>query len=123
MTPLHVAAVYGHEKIAEMLVDKGSSIRCKDEENGTPLHLACAEGNVIISKLIIERAKRLSEVNFEAIIADTDNDGNTPLHLAVDSGHMDVTSLIVEEYKKLSKKRNKRSRKQIIFNIQVFRDY
>lgn len=52
MTPLHVAAVYGHNKITKLLLEYGANIRPRDEENGTPLHLAAGEGNLEVNKSI-----------------------------------------------------------------------
>ena len=46
MTPLHLACIYGHADIVQLLVQAGCSIRCKDDDSSTPLHMAAAEGNL-----------------------------------------------------------------------------
>jgi ankyrin repeat protein len=35
-TPLHLAAAKGHTKIAELLIEAGADVNCKDRD-GTPL--------------------------------------------------------------------------------------
>ncbi|XP_077974410.1 uncharacterized protein LOC120329316 isoform X2 [Styela clava] len=104
MTPLHIAAVYGHNDIAELLMHMGANIRCKDEENGTPLHLASGEGHLEIVELLISKAQQDFGDKFViTMLKDKDNDGNTALHLAVDSGHLDITRYMVEKAKSLEK--------------------
>ena len=46
MTPLHIAAIYGHADIVRILVEAGCNVRCKDDDLGTPLQFASAEGNL-----------------------------------------------------------------------------
>ena len=41
-----------------MLIDKGSNLRCCDEDMCTPLHYACMEGNEDIAKLLFEAGEK-----------------------------------------------------------------
>nr|XP_018670871.1 transient receptor potential cation channel subfamily A member 1 homolog [Ciona intestinalis] len=95
MTPLHIAAIYGHVDIARSLIDSGANIRCRDGDDGTPLQFAAAEGNLQIVKLILEHAKSESRGKLSDMLDERDNDGNTALHLSVDSGHLPVTEYII----------------------------
>ena len=40
-TPLHVAVSWGHEKMVNLLVDRGGSLLLKNKSKRTPLDLAC----------------------------------------------------------------------------------
>ena len=37
MTPLHMAAEYGHKEIVELLFTNGANVNAKDEKDRTPL--------------------------------------------------------------------------------------
>jgi hypothetical protein len=43
-TLLHLACLYGHLPCAQLLLERGASLECKDEEGAIPLHDACAGG-------------------------------------------------------------------------------
>ena len=55
MTALHTAASHGSVGVCRLLLDRGSDIRMKDEEDMTPLHFAAMEGHLgkICSPLFI----------------------------------------------------------------------
>lgn len=77
-TALHVACLFGHPIIVDMLLHSGSNVDALDYRESTPLHYAAAKGhqNVVLSLL-----------HAGATISISDNDGNTPLHLASNNGH------------------------------------
>ncbi|KAL4233751.1 hypothetical protein ACF0H5_008431 [Mactra antiquata] len=98
MTALHMAASHRQFGIVKMLIEKGVSLRCKDDENTTPLHAACTEGNVQIVRLLFRAAaKKDGWVTIKEMVNDKDIDGNTCLSLAVENGHYEVVKLCLEK--------------------------
>ena len=90
LTPLHVAAQYGHieifKTIAEVTFDK--NLRCK--QNFTPLHEAAYNGHLEVCKLLL---LSLPDKNPRG---GTDEAGITPLHFAAHQGHSDVVKLFFQ---------------------------
>ncbi|KAH0543126.1 hypothetical protein FGG08_002552 [Glutinoglossum americanum] len=78
-SPLHVAAIKGHKKIASLLLDEGASIDIPDRSDlkYTPLHHAAENGKVGMVTLLLSRG-----ANPHA----TDSARRTSLHIAADQG-------------------------------------
>jgi ankyrin repeat protein len=73
-SPLSWAACCGHEKIAQLLLDRGADIETRDSEYGqTPLSRAAERGYVDVVRLLLDRG---------ADIKTQDNAGRTPLSWA-----------------------------------------
>ena len=45
-TPLHYAAIYGHERIIQMLISHKAGVNSRNRIEATPLHLASQEGHL-----------------------------------------------------------------------------
>ena len=80
-TPLHLAAFFGHERLARLFLDRGADVnaRSKNEtfaRDNTPLHAAAANRQVDVAALLLERG---ADVNVR------DGHGFTPLALAANS--------------------------------------
>lgn len=77
-TALHVACLFGHPLIVDLLLCSGSNKNALDYSGSTPLHYAAARGHQNALLLLLHSG---------ALISIPDNDGNTPLHLASNNGH------------------------------------
>jgi ankyrin repeat protein len=89
-TPLHLAAMYGHFNVCELII---KSIKKSEEKNpgdssgDTPLHEACGNGYLKICKLIMAHIGKEKVVNMS---------GETPLHHAATMGHFLVCQWLIE---------------------------
>jgi ankyrin repeat protein len=73
LTPLHLAASWGHKEVAELLIGKCADVNAKDIDGWTPLHDAAATGHKEITELLIAEGADVNE---------TDGSGETPLDYA-----------------------------------------
>lgn len=71
-TPLHLAAIYGHNAIAKYLLENNADTTVQDSSGATPLHEAVRYGNVEIAKSLL---------NSGANVNARDNLGKTPVML------------------------------------------
>ena len=89
-SPLHYAAWFGRDKIAEYLLGREgghhllSSLSCVGD---TPLHLAVWKGQLRICRLLLER---VGEVNM------LDGEHHSPVHIAAYCGHEAILTLLVQ---------------------------
>ena len=84
---MHLAALGGHNRIAELILDhQGSSIDVTDNDGKSLLHLAVLSNNVATVELFLRKGA-LTEV--------LDKDNNTPLHLALKGGFTHIAELII----------------------------
>ncbi|MCH2181925.1 MAG: ankyrin repeat domain-containing protein [Mariniblastus sp.] len=82
-TPLHIAAVFCHEEIVELLIANGADVHAGDEIGWTPLHRAAYSFTTGRRPAII--AERLIAAGAE-VNAKSEN-GSTPLDVANNWGH------------------------------------
>ncbi|RLN62209.1 hypothetical protein BBJ29_002354 [Phytophthora kernoviae] len=71
------------------LLDAGTNLDLKDEDERTPLHWACAIGRLEVAEFLLEHAK--SSVNVQ------DDSGWTPLMSAASAGHGDIVGLLLSK--------------------------
>ncbi len=78
-TPLHLAAYFGGEKAARMLVEHGADVNVvsRNAMKLTPLHSAAISGSLGIVRLLVEKG---ADVNVQQ------HGGWTPLHAAAHNG-------------------------------------
>lgn len=62
-TPLHKAALDGHEEIVELLIKKGANVNITNPVNETPLHDAAKEGHKKIVELLLNAGADKSLIN------------------------------------------------------------
>ena len=98
-TALGHAAKYGHNEIAELLIENGADVSAKDESGGTPLHLAALMGHKEIAELLIAKG---ADVN--AKFEKTGDEVGltsieiflvlTPLDWAIEDNHTEIADLL-----------------------------
>ena len=88
-TPLHLAAYFGKEETARMLLNKGAQIgaRSTNAMQNTALHAAAAGKHTPLVKLLIERG---AQVNARQ------NGGWTPIHSAAQSGSIELAQALID---------------------------
>ncbi|KAJ0606150.1 putative ankyrin repeat-containing domain, PGG domain, ankyrin repeat-containing domain superfamily [Helianthus annuus] len=89
-TPLHIAALRGHNDFAKILLLKKPTLATSlDSSRQTPLHLAAAAGHV-------EIARELLHVTSAEGCRFCDKDGRTPLYLAAKNEQLEIIKLLIE---------------------------
>ena len=91
-TFLHVAAYYGHEQVARVLLANGADVNADaadQQYKGTPLHVALGLGHISVAEVLINAG---ANVNARG---STRGDDCTPLHIAVDRKFKTVVELLI----------------------------
>jgi ankyrin repeat protein len=89
-TPLHLAAFFGHVKVAEVLLghDADPRARSRNANGNTPLHSALAGNQKMIAGLLI---------GVGADVNAPDAAGWRPLHLAAANGNLDAMKALIAQ--------------------------
>lgn len=88
-TPLGLAAYFGHEELAKLLIAKGADVNVPTNNgfNVYPIHSAVAARNYNITKMLLEAG---AAVNVKQQM------GFTPLHAAAQYGDIEILILLLE---------------------------
>jgi len=89
-TPLHLAAFFGHAKVAELLIAHHADVlaRSRGPNGNTPLHAALAGNHKFVAGLLIGHG---ADVNAP------DAQGWRPLHLAAANNNMDAIKALIAQ--------------------------
>ena len=89
-TPLHLAAFFGHPKIAELLLAHRADViaRSRGANGNTPLHAALAGNHKLVAALLIGHG---ADVNA------ADAQGWRPLHLAAANNNIDAMKQLIAQ--------------------------
>jgi uncharacterized protein len=89
-TPLHLAAYFGNEPLARLLLDRNADPDAVSKNSMAlrPLHSASASGSFEIVRLLVERR---ADVNAKQ------SGGFLPLHTAADRGHLPMIELFLQQ--------------------------
>lgn len=83
---LHIALSHDHEKVVNILLNRGANIESRDKMHHTPMHRACEIGN---DRIVSTLLKSGASVTHWAI------PGLTPLHFAAGAGHETTAKLLL----------------------------
>jgi ankyrin repeat protein len=86
LTPLGLAAYYGHENVAAFLIERGANVTARDGLDDTPLHVAAEHGSTNVAKLLLDRGADANARDFL---------GTSPLGFAALRGHKSVAALLL----------------------------
>ena len=87
LTPLHVAAMQGHEDVVDFLLNHSCQVDALDDEHKTALHLAAEAGYAEIVEKLLDKG---ADVNAQT------RSGDTALHAATLNSHEDVVRVLLE---------------------------
>ncbi len=89
MTPLHLAAHFGHADVAEVLLAFGANIeaRTRTRLGNTPLHVAVLTEEIAVARVLLEHGAAVTAHNAH---------GWDPLHVAALHGNVALTRLLLE---------------------------
>ncbi len=89
-TPLHLAAFFGHAKLAELLLGAGADAKARSRNHNanTPLHAALAGNHKMAAGLLIGAGADMNAA---------DSDGWRPLHLAAANGNIESMKQLIAQ--------------------------
>jgi len=78
LTPLYAAAINGHKKVAELLINNGAKVNAKNFSDASPLYAAAKDGHKEVAELLIAKG---ADVNVKT------SDGYSLLYVATSGNY------------------------------------
>jgi len=97
ITPLHLAAMFGHKDVALLLLSNHAEVNAKTTDGITPLYLAASVGQKDIAEVLLAH---------KAEVDAKDNSDQTPLHEAAGLNQKDVVELLLAHKAEVNAKDN-----------------
>lgn len=97
-TALHIAAEFGYEKVAQMLIEAGASVRAINAKGQMPLHYAIANSDAISAILL--------DYGAPADAQTTDGSEFLPLHYAIRADNTTAIKLLLRHDSSLLEKKD-----------------
>ncbi|RDD41720.1 Transient receptor potential cation channel subfamily A member 1 [Trichoplax sp. H2] len=84
--PIHIAAIYGHNRVMQNMIKNGADINSKDIYSYYPLHYTVKGGYTAAVQLLVDKNAKIDVL---------DRSNNTPIHLACANGHQEITKILL----------------------------
>lgn len=88
MTPLFLAAAFGHAEVARMFLDRGADMHASNRAGAMPFHQAAYSGHGKVVELFLDRGEKVDV---------RDRDDRTALHLTAWKDQGEVARLLIEK--------------------------
>jgi len=86
VSPLMLAARYGHSLCCSLLLDGGAAVNQGDDKGWTSLHRAAGSGHLVVLEILLAKGGQVNQC---------DDKGTSPLAAAATSGQVDVVHLLL----------------------------
>jgi len=104
-TALHMAAWRAHDEVAQLLIERGANVNCKDKKDWTPMHLTCSPTHsqrgrqrfYHITELLLDKGGNINARNV---------DGVTPLQWAIRNDRYILVGLLLDRGANINMKDN-----------------
>mmetsp|Transcript_18187 Transcript_18187/g.29551 ORF Transcript_18187/g.29551 Transcript_18187/m.29551 type:complete len:621 (-) Transcript_18187:1944-3806(-) len=93
-TALHIAAIFGHVEVVNLVLRLGANRSARDKEDRTALHLCC-----LVHPWDKDTCKQIigQLVHHHTCLYERDRWGNTPVHLAASSGDLTLLAILMAD--------------------------